>query len=297
MITKNGGYIIIDLKQVNLVSGGKTYEFDRNIKESYERIEANYYKAILLSGIVIDNVEKADVFTQAEVVNDKYLIEVYGIQLIISSDGILQTQTIPQSSGETSVDELFNKIKGTHGVTVTKSTDGQSLDVHLDADAVNTLSKALVSPSTAPTSTQLVGINKANAQTNISIGSGLQLSGNTLSATGGSGGPTKELYVYNVIFDVTGDIDGITETPRIYCFLFSSSVLDDITSQTLLECISYDGYLINGILYMSTGTIIFTNIKSDIQTAIVGQNLTTQEEVLLDATKDTISVVHFNLIG
>ncbi len=57
----DGGYKIIDLKDVNLITGTPTI-----IPGIHESIENNYRKAILISGVVIDGVEKADRFVAFE---------------------------------------------------------------------------------------------------------------------------------------------------------------------------------------------------------------------------------------
>lgn len=57
MILLKGGYKIIDLKGVTIASEGGT-----TVTGIYNDIENNYRKPLLLSGIVIEGVEKADVF-------------------------------------------------------------------------------------------------------------------------------------------------------------------------------------------------------------------------------------------
>lgn len=74
-----GGYKIIDLKGNDLTSTS-------TIDGIYESIEGNYRKALLLSGIVIDDVEKDDTFVTANVTGDNYVIIAYGRTITITPD-------------------------------------------------------------------------------------------------------------------------------------------------------------------------------------------------------------------
>lgn len=53
-MSKNGGYKIIDLHDVNLVTDSDAV----TIKGVHEAIESNHRKPLLLSGLVVDGVEK-----------------------------------------------------------------------------------------------------------------------------------------------------------------------------------------------------------------------------------------------
>lgn len=82
---KNGGYKIIDLKDTNLTTSASA-----TLSGIYEAIENNYRKAILLSGIVIDGVKKADAFVTVDVANSNYLISnVYGMNLTITDEDVI----------------------------------------------------------------------------------------------------------------------------------------------------------------------------------------------------------------
>ena len=70
----NGGYVIISL----------------NDEDIYEKIERNLYKPILLTDIVIDNIEKNDVFTTAIVEGTKFIFEkIYNKDIVVSDDNSL----------------------------------------------------------------------------------------------------------------------------------------------------------------------------------------------------------------
>lgn len=68
-----GGYKIIDFHDVNITTGtGVT------VIGVYESIEKSHRKAIMLSGVTIDNVEKPDCFVDCEVTDSNYTFTAYG---------------------------------------------------------------------------------------------------------------------------------------------------------------------------------------------------------------------------
>lgn len=77
---KNGGYKIIDLKDVNLSTTPVV------IAGIYNRVKDNYRKPILLSGIVIGGVEMADCFVDLHVSSTSYVGAVYNYTITITSD-------------------------------------------------------------------------------------------------------------------------------------------------------------------------------------------------------------------
>lgn len=80
-MSRKAGYKVLNLKGTDLSSASFTLD------GVYESIEGNYYKALLLSGIVINSVEKADVFVTAEVdSNANYVIKAYDKTITIASD-------------------------------------------------------------------------------------------------------------------------------------------------------------------------------------------------------------------
>ena len=82
---------------------------------------------------------------------------------------------------------IKTNITGSEDIIFDANEDGTAIEIHLDNEVRNKLAKALVTPMSAPTSTELVGINSNNAQIGIAIGEGLTLLNNTLSASGGGG--------------------------------------------------------------------------------------------------------------
>lgn len=77
-MSRKGGYKIIDLK-------GLDFSSNMVIDGIHESIEDNYGKPLLFSGIVIDGVEKDDVFANAVVNGDGYDVTLYGQTLHISN--------------------------------------------------------------------------------------------------------------------------------------------------------------------------------------------------------------------
>lgn len=76
---KKGGYKIIDFKDTNLTAAGVT------IKGVYAAIEDNYRKAILISGIVIENVEMADCFVDLHISSGSYVGTLHNYTLTITA--------------------------------------------------------------------------------------------------------------------------------------------------------------------------------------------------------------------
>ena len=57
------GYLIIDLQNVDLSNTVKTLNYWTKNESAYEKIESNIGKAILLTNIVIDSIERPNAFT------------------------------------------------------------------------------------------------------------------------------------------------------------------------------------------------------------------------------------------
>lgn len=67
-----GGYKIINLNNINITADGAT------VTGVYESLENNYRKALLLSGVVIENVEYADCYIMATVSDSNFTFIAYG---------------------------------------------------------------------------------------------------------------------------------------------------------------------------------------------------------------------------
>lgn len=65
----NGGYKIVDLGDVDFNSNGTPH----TIKGVYEKVENNYRKSVLLSGLTINGVERVDRYMTFSVDNGDYV--------------------------------------------------------------------------------------------------------------------------------------------------------------------------------------------------------------------------------
>lgn len=122
MKSKNlkGGYKLISLRGVDL-----TTETETTIKGIYESIEASYHKPLLITGIVIDGVEKNDVWVnELKVVDGDYVLSIYGYEVTITAE-----------------DELYSKIVGSIFITLepvdSKAYVTNLAGINLDKVSVN----------------------------------------------------------------------------------------------------------------------------------------------------------------
>lgn len=83
---------------------------------------------------------------------------------------------------------LYDLIKGSSGIVVDQAESNDHLEVHLDYTVFNKLERTLITPTATPSQILLPAIDTTNAQTNLKIGDGLTIDGDTLKATGGGGG-------------------------------------------------------------------------------------------------------------
>ncbi len=80
-----GGYKIIDFKDVNI-----TTENGATVIGIYESIESSHRKALLISGIVIDGVEKNDCFIDCTITDGSYSFSAYGKTFTIANDDTIK---------------------------------------------------------------------------------------------------------------------------------------------------------------------------------------------------------------
>lgn len=95
---------------------------------------------------------------------------------------------------------MFLAVKGSESIVIDVDESGTFFDIHLDADIVTKLSRVLMTPMSAPASVSLVAVDTSNAQTLLTLGNGLSVSGGVLSASGGGGGGTQ-IYKHSVRFN------------------------------------------------------------------------------------------------
>lgn len=97
---------------------------------------------------------------------------------------------------------MYLPLKGSESIVIDVDESGQFIDVHLDATIVAKLNRVLVTPMTAPQSISLVAVDTANAQTMLTLGSGLSVENGVLSASGG-GSASSNFYAHFVKIDNT----------------------------------------------------------------------------------------------
>lgn len=86
-----GGYKIIDLQGQNI-----SKDTTATVDGVYELLEANYRKPVLLSGLVVDGVERDDVFVAAQMSGTNYVIEgLYGNRVTIAEDDSISATATP----------------------------------------------------------------------------------------------------------------------------------------------------------------------------------------------------------
>ena len=178
-----------------------------------------------------------------------------------NEDGITITSqaTITDTNG-TYTATATNKVPivGSDTITIDVNED-EKVEAHLDSEIVAKLGKTLITPMSAPASTQLVGIDTTNSQANISIGDGLMLANNTLSAAGG-GGSSKKLYLHSIVISAgvkgRANINMITDIGTVQ---FTKSTL---LSELQKYITGYKVYPASGFVYDSGNLIFIDGIQT-----------------------------------
>lgn len=73
-------------------------------------------------------------------------------------------------------------IVGSETIVVDENEEGTALEIHLDYQVISDIDRSLKVPVATPAATQLVGIDTTRSQTNLTIGDGLFVEGNTVKA-------------------------------------------------------------------------------------------------------------------
>lgn len=90
---------------------------------------------------------------------------------------------------------MYLPLKGSESIVIDVDESGDFIDIHLDADIAAKLGRVLVTPMSAPASVSLVAVDTSNAQTLLTLGEGLSVSGGALSVSGGGG---TQLYAHSI---------------------------------------------------------------------------------------------------
>lgn len=81
-----GGYKIINFQDVNLVT---TSEDGVTISGIHDAIENTYRKPLLISGLTIDGVEKADTYATATASDNTFTISAYGHTITVTDTNLV----------------------------------------------------------------------------------------------------------------------------------------------------------------------------------------------------------------
>ena len=131
--------------------------------------------------------------TNMNVINNVITVDNKGINLEQT------TGVTTQSNGTFEINTQSKlPITGSDTVVVDLATDGTHANIHLNADIKNKLDKALITPTSTPTATEIVAVDNTNSQTMLAIGDGLSVENGTLKVSGGSG--NGKLYVHQINF-------------------------------------------------------------------------------------------------
>lgn len=80
-MSMNGGYKILDFKDVNITS-----DSGATVVGIFEEIEGSHRKAILVSGVTLDGVEQRDTFVDPIVNAGSYTFTAYGKTFTITNE-------------------------------------------------------------------------------------------------------------------------------------------------------------------------------------------------------------------
>lgn len=78
---KNGGYTIVDFKDIDILTdGGAT------VVGIYESLEDRHRKAVMVSGVTIDGVQKSDCFVDCEISGSDFTFSAYGKTFTVNAE-------------------------------------------------------------------------------------------------------------------------------------------------------------------------------------------------------------------
>jgi hypothetical protein len=94
-MSKKGGYLIIDLKNYDLLAKieGTSALPIKYCKELIQLLEQNFNKQVLISGITINKIEKNDCITNIHYYNGYYNFTLYGLSFKLDEKGLKPSNT------------------------------------------------------------------------------------------------------------------------------------------------------------------------------------------------------------
>lgn len=103
--------------------------------------------------------------------------------LVISGPQGPQGQQGPQgpagSDAEVNAENLLNVLQGSETIVVDEAEDGEHVEVHIDADILTKINRALLTPLSTPAQKQIAGVGTNGEQVMFNIGEGLEIVGST----------------------------------------------------------------------------------------------------------------------
>lgn len=86
-MSKKGGYLIIDLKNYDILTTREDNSFlpIKYCKELFQLLEQNYNKQVLISGITINKIEKNDCIVNIYYYDTYYVFDLYGLRIQLSA--------------------------------------------------------------------------------------------------------------------------------------------------------------------------------------------------------------------
>lgn len=149
---------------------------------------------------------------------------------------------------------MYLPLKGSESIVIDVDESGDFIDIHLDADIAAKLGRVLVTPMSAPASVSLVAVDTSNAQTLLTLGDGLSVSGGVLSASGGNSG--------GVSIDIQSGFSNVT-------IVHSNGQTESFTSGRITKDdvrVIYITLSTASNIYASNALIINTNTKAILST-------------------------------
>lgn len=109
------------------------------------------------------------------------------------NDNKFSESTVDLSSLKYELDvfDLAEKLEGSESIIVDIDETNSKVEIHLDAELVSKIDRALLMPLTRPTEFELVGINDDGEQVRVKLGEGVEYDDLTQTIVASGGGGTK----------------------------------------------------------------------------------------------------------
>ena len=169
---------------------------------------------------------------------------------------------------------MYLPLKGSESIVIDVDESGEFIDIHLDADIAAKLGRMLVTPMSAPASISLVAVDTSNAQTMLTLGEGLSVSGGVLSARYGNSMTIQAQFNPETTplphYFIT--TDGNTTDATAKNVLFALLAFDPSASNIQLNNCIYVGALTNAVGSAYKYVVIPTAPSALITTSATGDS-------------------------